>query len=111
MTTALFVSGICLLILGLLNLFKNFGSRKDRPLDDIAVDKGPAPKKLVPPPPGVCQWEYKAFNRRVSEAELNDLGFEGWNLVNHTAVVGPGGSAQYYVFKRKVLRSNTDIEL
>jgi len=44
------------------------------------------------------KWEYKHYNCRLIEEELNDLGDDGWELVSHTAVAAMG---QYYVFKRE----------
>ena len=45
-------------------------------------------------------WEYKHFNSKLSETELNNLGKEGWELVSHTAIYAWGELKQYYVFKR-----------
>ena len=43
------------------------------------------------------KWEYKHYNCRLIEEELNDLGDDGWELVSHTAAA----MGQYYVFKRE----------
>jgi len=49
------------------------------------------------------KWEYKRYNRRLSDQELADLGDEGWEMVSHailkeTSILGQG--SEYYMFKR-----------
>lgn len=45
------------------------------------------------------KYEYKSFNCRLTNDQLNELGAEGWELISHTAVVA-NSFGQYYVFKR-----------
>jgi len=49
-------------------------------------------------------YEYKSFQVTMSDRDMNQLGAEGWELVNHTAAavstLMSGGFGQYYVFKR-----------
>ena len=51
------------------------------------------------------KFEYKAFNEKLSEEQLNTMGEEGWELIVHraTAVAIRNELAQYYVFKREKL--------
>lgn len=49
------------------------------------------------------RFEYKSFNYKLSEFELNRFGNEGWELVSHTAVINKDDELiQYYVFKRQL---------
>lgn len=48
------------------------------------------------------RFEYKSFNRRIEEDELNELGIQGWELVSHTAAANLTQFGQYYVFKRQL---------
>ena len=51
------------------------------------------------------KWEYRHFNEKLEERDLNRLGEDGWELVSHTAVAVAGltsrGFGQYYIFKRE----------
>jgi hypothetical protein len=53
-------------------------------------------------------YEYKHFNKRLDERELNRLGAKGWKLISHTAVAVSGGVmssgdfGQYYIFMREI---------
>lgn len=46
------------------------------------------------------KFEYKTFDKKVSDTELNKLGEEGWELVSHSAVCSYNIIIQYYIFKR-----------
>jgi len=48
------------------------------------------------------KFEYFTFDFPLDIPDLNRLGAKGWELVSHTAVAGPGGACQYYVFKRQL---------
>ena len=51
------------------------------------------------------KWEYKAIDMRtvvLLTKELNDLGEQGWELVN--LAIGKGGH-YHYIFKRELLES------
>lgn len=48
------------------------------------------------------KFEYKAFNNRLDEEDLNKLGDDGWELIIHTVAIGATYATQYYVFKREV---------
>jgi aspartate-semialdehyde dehydrogenase len=52
------------------------------------------------------KWEYKTFNERLTDEELNKLGQDNWELVSHSCVSVPSlfghDIVQYYVFKRKI---------
>jgi hypothetical protein len=48
------------------------------------------------------KYEYKHFNCRLGQSELNALGNQGWKLVSHTALVAGGSGVQYYVFIREI---------
>lgn len=48
------------------------------------------------------KWEYISHNYGLSDAKLNRLGSEGWELVSHTAIADNKKMAQYYVFKREI---------
>jgi hypothetical protein len=54
------------------------------------------------------KWEYKSFQDKLTDTIMNQLGKQGWELVNHTAVAtsdflgGAGQFKQYYVFKREL---------
>ena len=47
------------------------------------------------------KWEYKSFNQKLTDSDLNRLGEEGWELIVHTAVVNDSAFGQYYIFKRQ----------
>ena len=47
------------------------------------------------------KFEYKTFNNRLDEEDLNKLGDDGWELIIHTVAIGAYSAAQYYVFKRE----------
>ena len=47
------------------------------------------------------KFEYKTFNNRLDEEDLNKLGDNGWELIIHTVAIGAYSAAQYYVFKRE----------
>jgi hypothetical protein len=51
------------------------------------------------------KWEYKRYNRRLSDRELTLLGVEGWELVSHTVIkyenFWTSDNSEYYVFKRE----------
>lgn len=50
------------------------------------------------------KFEYKTFQVKLDDSDLNKLGDQGWELVSHTAVavsnLMSSGFGQYYVFKR-----------
>lgn len=48
-------------------------------------------------------YEYKSFNDKLEDKELNELGADGWKLVSHTAIVYSGSLEQYYVFMRQII--------
>jgi hypothetical protein len=54
----------------------------------------PSPKRIV--------WEYKIINSYMSEQMLNNLGAQGWELVQYDpGVRGAGGStSESFIFKR-----------
>ena len=52
------------------------------------------------------KFEYKTTQTKLTDAELNKLGDEGWELITHTAVavnqfLSGAAFGQYYVFKRE----------
>jgi hypothetical protein len=44
------------------------------------------------------KWEYKLINEWLTEKELNDLGEEGWEIVELT--ITPTDKMHVFVFKR-----------
>lgn len=48
------------------------------------------------------KFEYKTFQTRLTDEDLNDLGSSGWELVAHTALTTGDKFGQYYVFKREL---------
>ena len=47
------------------------------------------------------KFEYKTFNNRLDEEDLNKLGDNGWELIIHTVAICATYATQYYVFKRE----------
>lgn len=45
------------------------------------------------------QWEYSVLNRSLSEADLNTLGNEGWELISHKFEIE--SKVETFIFKRR----------
>lgn len=48
------------------------------------------------------KFEYRHFDCKLSEKDLNKLGNNGWEMVSHTALANYNAFSQYYVFKREI---------
>jgi hypothetical protein len=47
--------------------------------------------------------EYKSFNTKLTDNNLNELGSKGWDLVSHSVLYYRAELTQYYVFKRELI--------
>ena len=47
-------------------------------------------------------YKYKHFNEKLEERKLNELGSQGWKLVNHSAVTDGYRVQQYYIFIKEI---------
>jgi hypothetical protein len=54
-------------------------------------------------------YEYKHFNEKLEERDLNKLGAQGWKLVNHSAVTDGYRVQQYYIFMREIEPTPVDL--